>query len=306
MMKDGVICLPNDNQLKLIKEELGETSERLKNRIQLINEWLKYQNHLPNEIDEKLLENFIRLCKFDVGKIKKKLDLYFISREKFKLFYENREMPREYLQKFYISKFMCYLPSLTENGYRMVLVQPKDIEDLNFNSVLKYGTILFDYLLHEDLSSGVVIIYDFKNVTASLMAKVDLIAMHNYIKMYVDVLPFRIRSIHILNLHPIAMPAVIILKAILAQKLKERLMVHKNFEDFYKEIPKNLLPVEIGGTNSTLEELSANWEILITENSKLKTKLDAIKLCGLVPNRENYFKSYEYGIDGSFRQLEID
>nr|XP_022900161.1 retinaldehyde-binding protein 1-like isoform X2 [Onthophagus taurus] len=292
MMKDRVICLPNDNQLKQIKEELGETSERLKNRIQLINEWLKYQNHLPNEINEKLLENFIRLCKFDIGKIKKKLDLYFISREKFKLFYENREMPREYLQKFYISK--------------MVLVQSKDIEDLNFNSVLKYGTILFDYLLHEDLSSGVVIIYDFKNVTASLMAKVDLIAMHNYIKMYVDVLPFRMRSIHILNLHPIAMPAVTILKAILAQKLKERLMVHKNFEDFYKEIPKNLLPVEIGGTNSTLEELSANWEILITENSKLKTKLEAIKLCGVVPNQEDYFKSYEYGIDGSFRQLEID
>ncbi|XP_022908595.2 alpha-tocopherol transfer protein-like isoform X1 [Onthophagus taurus] len=306
MMKDGVICLPNDNQLKLIKEELGETSERLKNRIQLINEWLKYQNHLPNEIDEKLLENFIRLCKFDIGKIKKKLDLYFISREKFKLFYENREMPREYLQKFYISKFMCYLPNLTENGCRMVLVQPKDIEDLNFYSVLKYGTILFDYLLHEDLSSGVVIIYDFKNVTASLMGKVDLIAMHNYFKMYIDVLPFRIKSIHILNLHPIAMPAVTILKAILAQKLKERLMVHKNFEDFYKEIPKNLLPVEIGGTNSTLEELSANWEILITENSKLKTKLEAIKLCGLVPNQEDYFKSYEYGADGSFRQLEID
>nr|XP_022909086.1 retinol-binding protein pinta-like [Onthophagus taurus] len=305
MLKDGVICLPNENQLARIKEELGETTERLKNRVQLINEWLKHQNHLPNEIDEKLLENFIRLCKFDVGKIKKKLDLYFISREKFKLFYENRELTQEYLQKIYISKFLCYLPNLTEKGYRVFITQPEDVDDLNFNSVLKYGTILFDYLLHEDLSSGVIAIHDLKNVTASLMTKVDLVSVRNYIKMYFDVLPFRIRNVHILNAHPVVTPFIVILKAILSPKLKERLMIHKNIDDLYKEVPKDLLPRDIGGTNRTMEELSANWEILTTENSTFKSKLDAIKLYGPVPNREDYFKS-EYGVDGSFRRLAID
>lgn len=73
----------------------------------------------------------------------------------------------------------------------------------------------------------------------------------------------------------------------------------------YEKIPRKLLPKEYGGEAGTIEEILNYWVKKVEDHEKYfledaKYGTDEKKRPGKPKNAENLF-----GLDGSFRQLEI-
>lgn len=78
-------------------------------------------------------------------------------------------------------------------------------------------------------------------------------------------------------------------------------------ESLYKAIPKDILPIEYGGNSDSIDVILKYWEEKITtnfENLRYEVNnygIDEKKRPGKPKNSESLF-----GIDGTFKKLEID
>lgn len=86
-----------------------------------------------------------------------------------------------------------------------------------------------------------------------------------------------------------------------------QMFVHgDNMEAMHKHIPKNLLPVEYGGENGTIQDLIEYWEKkvlsyrdFLIEDDSFGT--DESKRVAVHKHAESLF-----GVEGSFRKLNVD
>jgi hypothetical protein len=77
-------------------------------------------------------------------------------------------------------------------------------------------------------------------------------------------------------------------------------------ESLYNHIPRDILPIEYGGNGGSINDIIAEWEQKVLDHREFIIKessygVDEKKRIGLPISREMLF-----GIDGTFRKLEID
>lgn len=86
-----------------------------------------------------------------------------------------------------------------------------------------------------------------------------------------------------------------------------QIQVHgSNVEDVYNYIPKSVLPKEYGGEDGTVQDLITHWEEMALKHRDYlinceKYGSDETKRAGKSKHADTLF-----GVEGSFRKLEID
>ncbi|RXG52334.1 hypothetical protein Avbf_13913 [Armadillidium vulgare] len=91
------------------------------------------------------------------------------------------------------------------------------------------------------------------------------------------------------------------------EKMKKRLKVYgADYEEIFKDIPKRIWPKEYGGEAGTMEEIAEYWLKIVDSKRKWiledqKNTVDESKRPGKPKKSEDIF-----GIDGSFRKLDVD
>ncbi|XP_011164672.2 retinol-binding protein pinta isoform X2 [Solenopsis invicta] len=80
--------------------------------------------------------------------------------------------------------------------------------------------------------------------------------------------PIRVQSINMINAPEYVEIVLKIFRYFMTEKMQNRLHVYtqKMMQNYFKDIPANILPVEYGGTNGTLLELTEYWKKLVEEN----------------------------------------
>jgi len=74
----------------------------------------------------------------------------------------------------------------------------------------------------------------------------------------------------------------------------------------HQEVPKSILPAEYGGDGPSLSELTDYWKKKIEDSSELLLKLEEFRADeSKRPGKPTTTKEL-FGIEGSFRKLEID
>lgn len=81
---------PNEEQLIRVREELNEDPERLAHNLNIFKKWTSFQPHLPKNIEDRLLSIFLRGCKHDLERAKRKLELFYNVRRNCPDIYSNR------------------------------------------------------------------------------------------------------------------------------------------------------------------------------------------------------------------------
>lgn len=81
--------------LKIAKKELNEVPEKTPIFLGTVNEWIKANPQLKIRSDSQFLLSFLRGCKFNLEKVKQKLELFYTIRQKSPELMENRDPSNE-------------------------------------------------------------------------------------------------------------------------------------------------------------------------------------------------------------------
>lgn len=118
-------------------------------------------------------------------------------------------------------------------------------------------------MLYEDseLSNGEISVGDMKGFSLKHMLKalkcMSIMSMH--LKYVQEALPAKIRQSHFVNCPAVFYRLFSIMKPFLKQELLDTIKFHVSFESLYDHIPRELLPIEYGGTAGSLDDLHKEW-----------------------------------------------
>ncbi|XP_037951320.1 alpha-tocopherol transfer protein-like [Teleopsis dalmanni] len=304
---------PLNEELKAIaKNELNEVESRIVEDISMLKTWIQKQPHLRARTDDQFLVTFLRGCKYSIEKAKSKIDYYYTIKALLPEMFVNLQMTEEFVE---FARLGCFLvlpqPLGGIGGPRIYLTNFTNL-DPNKNSLrqyFRYHTIVHEFEINMDdtgIINGFVEIVDYSKYNPAFIKEFNPIFLKKLSVFLDKAVPMRIKGLHIVNCPKEGAVFLNIVRSFLNEKLKQRFFIHKSLEDLYKVIPKENLPIEYGGTNGSISEIKADMEKKLLDfnnyfieetqygvNEKLRI--------GKKVNSETLF-----GIDGSFRKLNID
>ncbi|TDG44548.1 hypothetical protein AWZ03_009020 [Drosophila navojoa] len=309
---DNLSIRPLSAELALkAQKELGEVPERVPEDIETIRTWISKQPHLKAREDAQFLVAFLRGCKYSLEKTKLKLDNFYAMRGAVPELYKNRFVGEKQLN---ILKTGCLLrlsQPLQVDGPRIHISRYAQYDSSKYSiaEVMQVNTMLGEIQIREDdnaMVSGFVEIIDMKGVTAGHMFQFDAVLIKKLAVLGDKALPYRPKGFHFINAPSIAEKAMSIAKSLMSDKIRKRFHIHTKLYSLYKYVPKEYLPIEYGGTNGNIQDVVDTWtnklleytdffqeDVVYGTNEKLRR--------GQPINSETLF-----GIEGSFRKLDID
>ncbi|RXG52335.1 Alpha-tocopherol transfer protein [Armadillidium vulgare] len=284
-----------------------------------IREWPFEQPHdLTARTDDWTILRFLRGCKFSLEKTKSKLDMFYTCKNLTPEWYANRDplhpkskrilparMPKE--------KKLIFSATAYDKVGRKVVVIRAGLHDPNTTSmdeVFKATHMISDLLCEEDFQhsvTGISQVIDLAGVTASHSLQMTPALVKKAMTIWQDGYPIRQKAIHYINTPSFFQAVFSIFKTFMKEKIKKRVYVHgNNMESLYEHVPKNILPKEYGGSNGTVQDIVDYWCENVNKNRKWlledeKYKVDESKRPGKPKTSSELF-----GIEGSFRKLDVD
>ncbi|XP_037930083.1 alpha-tocopherol transfer protein-like [Teleopsis dalmanni] len=277
---------PLNEELKAIaKNELNEVESRIVEDISTLRTWIQKQPHLRARTDDQFLVTFLRGCKYSMEKAKSKIDFYYTIKALMPEIFTNFYMNEEFIELGRLGYFVA-LPNPLGGigGQRVHLAVYKNVDPNKYllSTLFRYYILVSEFEINTDDNGIISVIF---------IDKAE---------------PMRVKGFHFVNCPKETLAILSIVRSFLSEKLKQRFFIHKSLEDLYKVIPKENLPIEYGGTNGSIPEIQADMEKKLLDFNnyfmeETKYGVDEELRIGKKINSETLF-----GIDGSFRKLNID
>ncbi|XP_012522427.1 retinol-binding protein pinta isoform X2 [Monomorium pharaonis] len=228
-------------------------------------------------LDNFLILRFLRVCKFNLEKTKVRIQNYYKQRSDLPEWYTNKNPFRPELQELLDLGILLPLRKPDSQG-RLVFIlrgtrhDPSihKIPDLSKACVLAIEAAIKYYPAASVY--GYVVFIDVANPTMGHIFQFQPYVLTNLIHAWQRCYPMRYQKIVIFNAPTIFDIVVKILKSFMTEKMKSRFYIYTNALHCFEDIPANILPVEYGGTDVTLQELTEYWKKNIEENRDWLTK----------------------------------
>ncbi|CAH1392769.1 unnamed protein product [Nezara viridula] len=284
------------------KLAIDEDVERLK-------VWLGQEQHLPNDVDPEWLTAFVVGTK-SLEVAKQKLEAFFTLRAKLpQLFHFSKRDPfHEDFKNASKALKIYFLPKPTPEGYRVLIIS----EGENFigNFVHSQCTVRLTMLMETAMSlwpdmTGLITVTDMKGVPKAFLTKMNPTSIAYYFHWFQNAMPLKIKRGVLFN-SPTFMNIIVntLLKPFMKSKMYNRFIITSDGDKALKKfVDEELLPSDYGGKEPTAEFLNDQW------NSILEERRDwFMKTSTLVADEEKRLPDIygTYGIQGTFRRLELD
>ncbi|XP_035899059.1 uncharacterized protein LOC118506264 [Anopheles stephensi] len=295
------------------KRELNEKPDRIDEDLAALRQWLARTPHIRARIDDQFLVTFLRGCKYSLERAKEKIDMFYSVRTAIPELMRNRDPDKARTRE--IVRLGVGLPLPLTDGPdapRIMLIRPGvyDPKQYTIEEVIKVSTMINDILMLEDdnmVIAGQVGILDLANVTSAHFLQFTPTFVKKMTMMSQEGSPLRQKGFHYINT-PTGFETVFnMFKSFMSEKNRSRLYVHgSNLEKLYQHIPKRLLPKEYGGEGDSLKDITATWEKKIMSYREYFLEEDQYgtderKRVGKAKTADSLF-----GMEGSFRKLEVD
>jgi len=149
---------------------------------------------------------------------------------------------------------------------------------------------------------------DMDGLGAHHLSLFNITTIKKLVKMGESAWPLRPKMAHILNRPSIVDTVADLVKGLQKEKMQRRQVVHPqgDYTSLLEDLGEDILPMEYGGTNGCLEELAKFWK------KEVEASQDWLKLQTTYKSEENLRRGRPklhadlFGIEGSFRKLDID
>ncbi|KAJ3641021.1 hypothetical protein Zmor_027550 [Zophobas morio] len=301
---------PSPDQQVLIRQALNEDVNTRDKDLEAIKEWLTKEPHLPDTWDDTMLMNFLRSCNFSLERTKRRLDKYFTVKAVVPEFFTDYDVASPEMRKILDVVEVGTMPGITPQGRRVHIARivTPEYEDFDTNYCGKVLFMLADVRLKIEKagSAGEVYVLDGENCMLKHLFKFSPIFVKKILVSTIDVLPVKIKEVHVINAPSFVDSILALVKPFLKEKILKRLHFHKDLSTLHEYISKDLLPEEYEGTAG---KLKLHWDKYLAAcedfkpwfKEQEKIKADESKRPGKATSYEDFF-----GLHGSFRTLAVD
>ncbi|XP_072762199.1 retinol-binding protein pinta-like isoform X1 [Anoplolepis gracilipes] len=223
-------------------------------------------------IDDFFILQFLRTCKFNIQKTKNRMRNYQVQRVKVPEWFANRDPLQPKLQQLLDLGICLPLRKLDNEGRMVILIRIVHNPDIfTFAEVFKVSSMTVDVSIRDSVEAslhGIVIITDLEHISLRHAIQLGPRIALNLVHALQGCYPMRIQLLNYINTPKHINFFLTIIRYLLNTKLKQRLHIytHETTHDCFKNIPTNILPVEYGGTDGTIQELTEYWKKMIEDN----------------------------------------
>ncbi|XP_030373157.1 alpha-tocopherol transfer protein-like [Scaptodrosophila lebanonensis] len=305
--------LPEDLQ-KIAIEQLNEVPQRLDADLLALRTWIEQQPHLRARTDDQFLVGFLRGCKYSLEKAKSKLDKFYTLRTKYPDFYMIRDVDSERMQELVRMGVGVPLPiPLHENGPRLIYVRPGlyPADRYTFDDVMAVANTMNNLTLLLDdyaLVNGLITLLDFTDYSGAHLLQMTPTVMKKMTIFAEEAMPVRDKGTHMIHTNAAFEAVFNVMRPLMPAKKQERLSVHgSNLEALYAYIPQKYLPKHLGGEQGCIDTLKeGQWNTFQKYRDYLRDELKYGVDEKLRPGGQQIDYDHLFGVDGSFRKLNVD
>lgn len=300
----------SDELQKVALEELNEVPERIQTDVDLLRVWLSQASHLKARDDDQFLVTFLRGCKYSLEKAKKKIEMFYVARTITPEFFTQRDPSDKFIQEIINLGLILPLPvDESKSDPRIILTRlgGYDYSKYDFLSVMKVTYLMADWcMIHSDVTviCGHISIVDLRGCGISLMSQITP-SMVKKLSSLLEPFPVRIKAIHLVHPPKGIETMFRLLMSVCHEKLRSRIFMHENFTELHKVVDKKHLPVEYGGTNTSLPDVISDWNKQLLKDREWFLDDAQYRADGINGSSAND-KGSLFGAEGSFRSLSID
>jgi len=303
-----------DELLKAAEEEFGETPKRLASSLEDIRNWLAKSPHLDTICkDDEFLTTFLRGCKFSIEKTKDKLDNYHAVKTFTPEWFDHWDPFNPAIQQILDAGICLPLPGYDKEGRCVTLNLSGRIipSKMRFDDLMKTIIMVMTVARKNDEQAvirGFVTIQDMKGIGAEHLTLFNLAVIKKLITMGKSSWPVRTKGSHILNRPNILESISNIVHNLQEEKIRKRNSVHQpgDLSKLQDELGKEILPEEYGGSNGSVDELTIYWKKEVEKNRDWLIQQTTYKTDERRRPGKPRLHSDMFGMEGSFRKLEID
>ncbi|XP_060527195.1 alpha-tocopherol transfer protein-like [Cylas formicarius] len=278
------------------------------NDLQIIKEWLAKEPHLPQNINDKLLQRFLYTCNHSVERAKHLIDLFYTIRSQSPEIFADRDPDAPHIRQAFEDIDFVPLPKLSAQNYKVFLynLRTSDPEKYHFVDALKAFFVLADVrmLLETEVPDGEIPIFDMRNFTLKHLTKIVLPVLKKYMLYTQEAHPIKLRQIHLLNVPTFLDRCLHIVRPFMKSEVGKMIHTHlPNSTTLYDHVPRDLLPEEYGGTVGKIDDLKRAWI------DKVRQHRDYVvdeSRWAVDERKRPRPPAHTVSMEGSFRSLSID
>jgi len=290
--------------------DFGETEEKMASSMANLREWIDQSPHLRNiRRDDQILKQFLRGCKFSLERSKEKLDNFHLVKGALPEWFDRWDPSEPGVAELLKQGVYLPLPGYDEQGRFVVLcsfgrINPSKVrsEDLVKASNMVIGCAMEG---NEQASvRGFVMVNDLSGVKSSHLGLLGPATVKKLITMMETAWPMRPQAVHLLNPPSMVEGILSLVKSLQKEKMRQRMMFTRlgTLQCYRTCLGRR----EYGGIGCSRDDLTRFWR---EEVERRRPWL--MEQCGYKTNealRPGRPKSSSdlFGIEGSFRKLEID
>jgi hypothetical protein len=161
---------------------------------------------------------------------------------------------------------MFLLPKVTPENNRIMFIRLIDFnaDNINFNDALSVFSMVYDTTIitpeNDKLADGEILIFDLNGITPKHLTRLGYSALRCFFRYMNEAHPMRILKIHLLNCSPLLDKLMMILRPFMPSKAVKVTHFHSpNSTTLFDHISRDLLPIELGGTDGSLEIPKWYW-----------------------------------------------
>ncbi|CAH0696572.1 unnamed protein product [Spodoptera exigua] len=287
-----------------------DDQRRLDEAIKILEDWIEKQPHIvKKDFAKRFLETAIITCKGSIEKAKKQIDFLCTMKTMVPKFFEKHNLKSD-LKTILEKIWVIPLPQMSDDYYRLILIKTFD-DELSLELIqqyFQYILILAEYIRAHDYVQGFTIIIDYRDVNMfNLITRLTTPDVQPFLNVLIKGYGGRFNSLHIITESKAVEILVSTVKQLISEKLGKRIQVHKNLEELYEVVPKDLLPEEYGGKLKSYYKMQAELVEELSSEKHIEYLKIMSKACTDESKRNTEKFNEEYmGMPGTFRNLTVD
>ncbi|EFN84881.1 Retinaldehyde-binding protein 1-like protein 1 [Harpegnathos saltator] len=296
--------------LEIARLELREDDNTREQALEQFRNWIQKHPAIKKcRTDSLFLLRFLRTKKFSLPIAQEMLERYLTIRQLYPDWFQKLDIEDPDLEAIIDSGYLVPLLKRGQRGRKVILSCAGRFDPYKFSSVhmARIHSMVVESLMDDEENQvrGYTHINDESGLTMGHLSAWSLTDIRNMLRCIQNSTPMRHKETHFINIPGSVAKIIEFAISLLNDKLKARVMMHKDMDELREAIEPKILPKEYGGEVPLAEMIAEFKKELKRQRGQLKA-LDEMYI-EISPKDYHAANNDEFGgICGSFRKLEVD